>query len=134
MCLYFDSISIIIIQKITHIFSPIIFGQGIFFLPSNYIFYRHFNFLGVAHTHTHRETHAHSSGSQFEYEYSLFVSFKFRHIFEFVSCRILICLMSVTISLFWSDWFFIFVLSRSVCVSSSELAAKHGSLKLYWFH
>lgn len=59
------------------------------------------------------------------------MSFKFRHIFEFVSCRILICLMSVAISLLWSDWFFMLLLSRSGCVSSSsELAARHGSLNL----
>lgn len=66
--------------------------------------------------------------------YSLFVSFKFRHIFEFVSCSILICLMSVAISLLWSDWFFMLFLSRSACVSSSELAARHGSLNLNWIH
>lgn len=39
--------------------------------------------------------------------------------------------MSVAISLLWSDWFFMLLLSRSGCVSSSsELAARHGSLNL----
>lgn len=61
-----------------------------------------------------------------------FVSFRFRHILELVSCKMLICCINVVSSLLLSDWFFKFNLSEFdwCAVSSSELLAKHGSLNL----
>lgn len=67
------------------------------------------------------------------FAHSPFVSFKLRHIFEFVSCKMLICWINVDSNFVLSSGFFELVLFfRLACAdsSSSEFAARHGSLKL----